>query len=349
MLRFLIALAALSPLAASAAEWVFDFSKFAAGQTPPGFRSAVSGEGQPGEWKIVLDDYESAFPAITSKGSSTSKKHVLAQLSADTTDEHFPMLIFEEEKFGDFTLTTRFKTVSGRVEQMAGIAFRLQDEKNYYYVRASSKGNTFRFFKLVNGQRSAPIGPEVEIPSGVWHEMSIDCRGNSIRCRLNGKEVIPALTDTSFTSGKIAFWTKSDSVSYFADTRLTYTPLERLAQAVIREMMAKYPRILGIDIFAHETDGAVKVIASTDKDALGKVGETTEHNVIANSSVYFGKQTKEALITMPLHDRNGDTVAAVRLTLESFKGQTEQNAIARATPIIKEIEMRMRSAKTILE
>ena len=30
----------------------------------------------------------------------------------------------------DFTLTTRFKTVKGVVEQMAGIAFRIQNETN---------------------------------------------------------------------------------------------------------------------------------------------------------------------------------------------------------------------------
>jgi hypothetical protein len=52
---------------------------------------------------------------------------------------------------------------------------------------------------------------------------------------------------------------------------------------------------------------------------------------------------------MPLHDRNGDTVAAVRVLMRSFKGQTEQNAIARALPIIKGMETRIRSARDLIE
>jgi hypothetical protein len=53
-----------------------------------------------------------------------------------------------------------------------------------------------------------------------------DCKGNRIRCLLNGKELIPPLTDNSFSAGKIGFWTKSDSIAYFVDTKLTYVPRE---------------------------------------------------------------------------------------------------------------------------
>ena len=117
---------------------------------------------------------------------------MLAQLAQDPADEHFPLLIYEGETIGDFTLTTRFKTVKGVVEQMAGIAFRIQNETNYYVVRASSLGNTFRFYKVLNGQRGPLVGPEVPIPSGVWHELTVECKGNAIRCLLNGKELITA-------------------------------------------------------------------------------------------------------------------------------------------------------------
>ncbi len=91
---------------------------------------------------------------------------------------------------------------------MAGIAFRIQDENNFYVLRASALGNSFRFYKVVQGERSAPIGPQINIPGGAWHEMTVVCKGNQIRCSLNGKELIPALTDNSFPAGKIGFWTK---------------------------------------------------------------------------------------------------------------------------------------------
>ena len=99
------------------------------------------------------------LPPIATGAPVVARKAVLAQLAQDPTDEHFPLLIYEGETITDFTLTTRFKTVNGVVEQMAGIAFRIQNETNYYVVRASSLGNNVRFYKVVNGQRGPLIGP----------------------------------------------------------------------------------------------------------------------------------------------------------------------------------------------
>jgi hypothetical protein len=50
-----------------------------------------------------------------------------------------------------------------------------------------------------------------------------------------------------------------------------------------------------------------------------------------------------------LHDRNGEIAAAVRVILQSFPGQTEKNAVARAQPIVKEMENRVRTAKDLLQ
>ena len=124
---------------ACAAVREFDFGKFNVNETPKGFRSVLSGQGKPGDWKIVLDDVPPLFAPLSPKAANVTRRPVLGQLSQETTDEHFPLLIFDDDVYGDFTLTTRFKTVSGEVEQMAGVAFRIQDEKNYYVVRASSK------------------------------------------------------------------------------------------------------------------------------------------------------------------------------------------------------------------
>ena len=39
-------------------------------------------------------------------------------------------------------------------------------------------------------------------------------------------------------------------------------------------------------------------------------------------------------------DRNGDTVAAVRFVMKGFPGETEQNALVRATPMLKKMQTR---------
>jgi len=335
---------------AFAAELSLDFSEAALNESPPGFRSTLTGEGKPGDWQIILDDAPLALPPLSPRAANVNKRPVLAQLARDRTDEHFPLLIYEAEEFGDFILTTRFKVVDGVTEQMAGIAFRIHDERNYYYVRASALGSTFSFFKIVNGTRSPPIGVKVEISKGVWHQLRLECKGNDIRALLDGREVLPPLIDKSFLSGKLGYWTKSDSVSYFADTQLMYDRKEIFAQTLVRDALKRFPRLLGLKIFA-VTNGQAepRIIASTNLKEIGQPGHAAEQDVIAHSRIYHGQESDAVMVTMPLHDSNGEAVAAVKVVMKAFPGQTEKNAIARAMPIVQQIEARVQSAKDLTQ
>jgi hypothetical protein len=353
LLRFVILLAVVGSCASGrAAERLFDFSALPEGKPPVGFRSVLTGSGAPGDWKVVLAEAPTAFQPLTPNAPRSGKNGVLAQLSTDTTDERFPALIFTEEVFGDFTFTTKFKCVAGQTDQMAGVVFRYQDPKNYYVVRASGLGNNVRFYKFVNGERSTPIGPELPVARGVWHELTVECRGNQIRCLFNGKEAIPALTDNSFAFGQLGFWTKSDSVSHFADGKVTYTPRETLAKGLVREAFEKKTSLTGLILYVMQAGGTeLRVIASRDESLIGTAGTAVEANVIANDVKYFGtdKARDVVMVTLPLHDRNGEPVAAVRVEMKPFPGQTEQNAILRALPVIKRMEQRFKEARDLVE
>src|SRR5712664_2392406 len=116
----------LAALVAGAAEKERQivFSATEPGKTPAGFSSKVSGTGRPGTWEIVLDDAPTAFPSVTANAPATSKRKVLAQTSRDTTDEHFPLLVMNDDVYDDFTFTAKVKLVAGAIEQMGGLAFR---------------------------------------------------------------------------------------------------------------------------------------------------------------------------------------------------------------------------------
>jgi len=335
---------------AAGAERKFDFSDVREGQTPPGFRSTVSGSGKPGEWKVLMEEVPSLLPPLSPEAVSHSKRPVLAQVARDPADDHYPLLVLDDEVFADFTLTTRFKLVNGAVEQMAGLAFRIQDEKNYYYVRASGIGNTFYFFKFVNGNLLGPIGSKVEITKGVWHEMSVECRGSQLTCSLDGKVVIPQLMQDTFAKGKIGFWTKSDSVSYFSETRIVYKPVVPPVQTAVRETLKKYSLVLGLKLYIAGADPqTTRVVAGKEPGDFGQAGGTSELDVLTHGTIYYGKDNGAVSVIMPVRDRNGDIAAALRLRLRSFPGQTEQNALARARPIVKEIEGRLTTLKDMTD
>jgi hypothetical protein len=346
-----VAIGCLLSVAAFAAEKKFDFSELKEGEQPAGFRSAVTGEGKPGKWVVILDEAPPPMEFFSPQARAVFKRPVLAQVAEDPTDEHFPLLVFEEETFGDFTLTTKFKTVRGKIEQMAGIAFRIQNETNYYVVRASSLGNTFRFYKVIQGQREPLVGPEIAIPAGVWHEMTVQGKGPQIICSLDGKELIN-VTDknTPFLAGKIGFWTKSDSVSYFADTKIVYVPREMPAQAIVSDMLKRYPRLLDVKIYVAGTNATAPRLVATKKDSdPNRPAGEVEQAVLTKGAIFYGKDKGYVAVTMPLRDRNGDVIAAARIVMKPFAGQTEDNAVGRATPLVKHIQERVQSFADLAE
>lgn len=350
MQRFVLLVAIMIALVAAGAELRFDFSQTKEGQSPPGFTNLLAGTGKLGDWRVVMDEVPPLLTPLTPQAPDVTRRAVLGQLSQDSTDERFPLLTYTRESFGDFTLKTRFKIVSGDTERMAGIAFRVQDEKNFYVIRASSVGRNVRFYKMVNGVRSQPVGTEVEVKSGEWHELTIRCKGSEIQCDLNGKTVLPPLNDLSFRAGRIAFWTKSDSVSYFADTMIEYAPQVPLGQRIVAEALARSPRLLELMLVTRAGGtNATHIIASKDKSCIGQPGGKYEADCLETGQIFFSKNNSHAAVVMPVRDRNGEIIAAARVHMTTFAGQTERNAVIRATPIVKEIEARIRSQEDPLE
>jgi hypothetical protein len=327
-----------------ASERVFNLAETPEGQAPAFFRSAVSGEGPVGDWRVRHVDPADITPSAP-QSSVATRRAILVQTSRNPTDERFPLLYYEAERYGDFRFTTRVRTVTGDVAQMAGIAFRIQNETNYYVLRISSLGNTAVFYKFVDGIRTPPITAQLEIRTGTWYELAVECRANQIRCYLDGRELFPTLTDNSFLDGYIGFWTKSDAVSHFTDAHVTYTPRESLAQVLVREIMNQYPRVVAVKMIAPDgVDQQLRVIASSDPAEMGTPGNQVDSDVLRKGATFFGKDKAIAEVALPLRDRNGDAVAILRVLLRRSPGQTQAGALSRARPIADLIQDRMRFA-----
>ena len=349
MRKFLFSFWLAVALPAVGAEIKIDFGDVATGQMPTNFHAALAGGGRPSEWKIIMDEVPPLLAPLSPQASVVTRRAAVAQTSIDPTDERFPMLIYDGETFKDFNLTTRFKIVGGTAEQMAGVVFRFQNESNFYVIRASALGKNVRFYKVVNGIRSDPIGPETDTATNTWHTLGVQCQGNQITCWLDGKLVMPTLHDNSFAAGKIGFWTKSDAASHFGDTTINYTPLVPMAQSVVQDMLKKQPRIVGLRLYTLDTNGQPHVIASKLENEIGQPGTDAEKSAITDGKVYFGRSKGTVTVTLPLRDRNGDPMAAVRVQLKSFPGETQDTAVTRATMTIKDIQAQVTSKEELMQ
>ena len=188
----------------------FDSAK--PGLPPPGWTVAMTHQGGPPRWEIVADE------------SAPTKPNVLAQVSNDRTAGRFPLAVYDRTRLANGTIRVRFKTISGAVDQAAGLVWRYRDPDNYYIARANALENNVVLYKVANGQRlalapkgtpSKTYGAKHQVPKGVWNTLAVDFKGNSFKVSFNGEMLFEVIDSTFIQSGKVGLWTKADSVTHF--------------------------------------------------------------------------------------------------------------------------------------
>ena len=177
-------------------------------ESPIDFQPMLTGTGGPVAWSVIEDATAPAGPKV------------LAQTSRDRTDYRFPLAAFDQPVLRDVDVSVRFKAVSGEVDRAAGIAVRLADRDNYYVVRANALEDNVRLYRVVNGQRTQFAGANAKVPSRVWQELRLAVRGSRFEVFFEGRSLYSA-TDATFAGpGRVALWTKADSVTSFDDLRI---------------------------------------------------------------------------------------------------------------------------------
>ena len=188
-----------------------DVANMPVGVAPPGFEFTLTGGGPISAWKVVADPTAAAQKAI-------------AQTSQDRTDYRFPLAVYQPISEKNVEITVRFKPVSGTVDQAGGIAVRLASPDNYYVVRANALEDNVRFYRVVNGRRQQIEGADVKVVPSQWHTLGLRAEGNRFTVSFDGKPLYTAEDGTFANPGKVALWTKADSVTHF--DAISITPLD---------------------------------------------------------------------------------------------------------------------------
>lgn len=185
-----------------------DFEGFTAGQPPAGFSFGHTRRvGEAGRW------------VVQEEGGNK----VLAQLDPDRTRSRFPVAVLDDVSAADIDLSVRFRPISGRVDQAAGLVWRYQDEDNYYVVRANALEDNVVLYRVENGRRTdLPLrgegrtyGKLADIPSGQWGTLRVVARGNLFEVYHNGRKLYEVEDSTFTRPGRVGIWTKADSITYF--------------------------------------------------------------------------------------------------------------------------------------
>jgi hypothetical protein len=187
-----------------------DFSDDTVGQPPKGFEFGHTAKsGAPGKWIVEAD----------------GPNKYLVQTDPDSTRSRFPIAVLSEVSAADMDLSVRFKPVSGRVDQAAGLVWRYRDQDNYYIVRANALEDNVVLYKVENGKRTdLPVkgegrtyGKKAEVPTAQWSTLRVVANGPRFEVYLNGTKLYEVEDGTFTQPGKVGVWTKADSVTQFDD------------------------------------------------------------------------------------------------------------------------------------
>ena len=182
-----------------------------AGSLPSGFASARTGRGAPAEWAVVADP-------------DAAGGLVLAQTGADPTDYRYPLGILADPSVANVDVSVRFKPVSGRTDQAGGLAVRVLDADNYIVVRANALEDNVNLYRVTKGERREIKGASVKVASGQWHTLGLKADGQTFTVTFDGTVLFSAMDRSIAGAGRVALWTKADSVTGFSDLTIRTLP-----------------------------------------------------------------------------------------------------------------------------
>ena len=88
-------------------------------------------------------------------------------------------------------------TVSGKIDQAAGVFVRFRSPDDYYAARANALENNVNLYRVVAGRREMIGRMEVNVSGQAWHTLGIAARDDRLTVFFDGRELFVA-TDRRF-------------------------------------------------------------------------------------------------------------------------------------------------------
>jgi hypothetical protein len=140
---------------------------------------------------------------------------------------YFPIAVATDVPgFENGDVSLKFKMIAGTLDRCAGILFDVKPDGDYLAVRFNGTEDNVVLWTFNDGKRSfVKRGAEnFPLELGTWHELKASVHGTDFKAYLDGKLVLEH-TLKAPVSGKVGLWSKTDSMSEFAD--FTVTPAAR--------------------------------------------------------------------------------------------------------------------------
>jgi hypothetical protein len=224
-----VALAACLICAVAGQPLKLDFTNDAVGAEATSFVSVVGIwriEAE-GDNKVLAVDGRQWKEGQTAAGLADKARTLYGERYAEFLDRvqafaYFPYTVAKDvADFRDGEISVRFKGISGRIDQGAGILFNLKPNGDYLALRANPLENNLVLWKFEKGRRSSVLWiRDTPTPTRTWHDLKIRIAGKKVEGYLNGKRYLEHSLPAPVI-GRIGLWSKADSHVYFDDYTVT--------------------------------------------------------------------------------------------------------------------------------
>jgi hypothetical protein len=201
-------------------EWNFD--QPSSNGLPEGFTQAIGGDSGEGSWSVKVDD------------SAPSRPHLVEQRLQCPKGWCYQLLVAEDVVAEYVDLSVRIKLNLGTPSGQAGLAYGIQDDKNFYAVVVEPKTNEVVAYVVKEGQPTE-LARESLIPQpSDWHFLRIQ-RNTIISKEFTeiffDHHLMIGVYDQSFKTGKLGLVAMGDGRFSFDNLRamelMTNRPLSR--------------------------------------------------------------------------------------------------------------------------
>lgn len=222
----MLAAGKVQPQAAKAT--VLDFSGETVGAEPKSMLPVV------GTWGIAAEDGNKVLvvdgrrwkDGQPSANLADKAKSLYGERYAEFLDNvqayaYFPYAVargIEDFKGGEISL--RFKAISGRIDQAAGILFNLKPNGDYLALRANPLEDNLVLWQFLRGKRSSMKWiRNTPTPTAQWHTLRLKLAGTKVEGYIDDKLYLEH-TLSAPVSGRVGVWSKADSHVYVDDFRV---------------------------------------------------------------------------------------------------------------------------------
>jgi hypothetical protein len=187
------------------------------------------------DWNSIGEQPDRCAPGLTGRGvapkwaivKAEPGKLGIAETSADSTDYRFPLCIVDGAAYAalaNLDVSVRFRPMAGKVDQAGGLAIRVKDPLNYYVVRANALEDNVRLYAVIDGDRRQFAGADTKVAAQQWHTLRIRAAGDRFTVFFDGKQLYEATDKRIAAPGRVALWSKADSVTQFVDLSIDPLP-----------------------------------------------------------------------------------------------------------------------------